>query len=104
MKTAGGVLAACLMAASGAFGGQVSENHPDGIKCPMPASQDRPAGVSVFYISAVLNDGRVLYQSLGNQVLSVTFDPSGANLIDSGEICEGKSLSELKDAGMVFDF
>lgn len=102
MKTITAVAAFSLLAASTGWAGLISADHPDGILCPVAAKADRQDGLLVFYLSAVLSDGRVLYQTLGNNVLSVTFDPSGTPVVDSGANCGGKSLSELTADGQSF--
>ena len=102
MRTITAAIALSIVATTSVWSGQISADHPDGILCPMPATQKRPEGFAVFYISAVLSDGQVLYQTLGNQVRSLTFDPSGSPLVELGESCQGKSLSELDAAGMTF--
>jgi len=82
--------------------GQISAKHPDGVLCKLQGSEIRPEGETVFYLSAVLVDGSALYQTLGNQVISLTFGPSGASLDNSSGICGGRSLSELVAAGRTF--
>lgn len=82
--------------------GSISSSHPDGIVCRLPASGDRPEGLVAFYLAAILVDGQVLYQTLGNQVLSVTFDAQGNPRENAAGVCEGKTLSELIADGMTF--
>lgn len=102
MKNLAAAAFGILVAASTVWSGEISDDHPDGILCEMPATAERPEGVVAFYLSALLADGRVLYQTLGNQVLSLTFDEKGQPVVDSGQICGGKSLSVLKADGLTF--
>lgn len=99
------IIASCVLLVAGSLScaaGQISSKHPDGVLCQIKANETRPEGDSVFYLSAVLSDGRVLYQTLGNQVISLTFGPSGAPLESSTGICGGMSLPELVEAGRTF--
>lgn len=83
--------------------GQISAKHPDGVLCTLKANEIRPeAGETVFYLSAVLVDDSALYQTLGNQVISLTFGPNGMPMDNSSGICGGMSLPELVAAGRTF--
>ncbi|WP_068114981.1 hypothetical protein [Tropicimonas marinistellae] len=95
-------LVALVLSSVAAGAGQISPDHPDGIVCPLQATETRPEGLTAFYLAVVLSDGRVLYQTMGSQVLSLTFGADGVPLESSDIACDGKTLSELEAAGMTF--
>ena len=93
-----------VLGAGAAVAGKISDSHPDGILCPVPARGDRAEGSAILYLSAVFADGRVVYQSLGTNVVSAAFSPSGEQDGNASSLCEGMSLADLVDAGLTFDF
>jgi hypothetical protein len=83
----------------------VFSGRPDVLVC----SVDDPINVQpwdkfVFYVSARLEDGGVLYKSLTSNPVLVTITADGRveakNLAD----CDGKTVAELRDEGRAFDF
>ena len=83
----------------------VFPGRPDVLVC----SVDDPIKVQpwdqfVFYVSARLEDGGVLYKSLTSNPVLVTITTDGRveakNLAD----CDGKTVAELRDEGRAFDF
>jgi hypothetical protein len=102
MKILAASAALFLLGSLGSTAGEISPSHPDGLLCSMPATEDRREGKAVLYLSLVLNDDSVLYQSLGKSVISIAFDASGAAVDSENKVCSGLSLQELVVAGMTF--
>ena len=82
----------------------IFDNAPDAIVCPFAATAKRPGGLLVFFVDARVEDGRLIYKSLGVTPLQLIVDADGA--IEAGRIaeCHGKTLRELRAAGRAFDF
>jgi len=85
---------------AGVFAGQ-----PDVLVC----SVDDPVNLQpwdqlVFYVSARLEGGGILYKSLTSNPILVTISPAGRvdakNLAD----CDGKTVEELRAEGRAFDY
>jgi len=107
------VLAACIAVAAGAAvltplsaaqAGVFSE-RPDVLVC----SVDDPINVQrwdrlVFYVSAQLEDGGILYKSLTSNPILITITADGLvdakNLVD----CDGRRVADLRAEGRAFDF
>ncbi len=81
----------------------IFNNAPDAIVCPIAAKADRPGAHIIFYVDARVDDGRILYKSLGVPI-SLTINAKG--VIDARNIqeCNGKTVRELRAAGRAFDF
>jgi len=99
------VAGALLLAFQGTSLAGVFSGRPDVLVC----SVDDPIGVQpwdqfVFYVSARLKDGSVLYKSLTSNPVLVTIGEDGRvtaeNLVD----CDGRTVDELRAAGRAFDF
>ena len=85
---------------AGAFAGR-----PDVLVC----SVDDPINVQpwdkfVFYVSARLEDGSVLYKSLTSNPVLVTVTTDGRVEAENLADCDGKTVAELRDEGRAFDF
>lgn len=102
---ASGILAASLLSLYCPSQAGVFPGRPDVLVC----SVDDPIKVQpwdqfVFYVSARLEDGGVLYKSLTSNPVLVTVTPDGRveakNLAD----CDGKTVTELREEGRAFDF
>lgn len=100
-----GFFGVSLLMLPGASHASVFAGRPDVLVC----SVDDPTNVQpwsqfVFYVSARLKDGGVLYKSLTSNPVLVTIATDGRvkaeNLVD----CDGKTVAELRDAGRAFDF
>ncbi len=78
---------------------------PDVLVCSVddPSNEQR-WDQFVFYVSAKLEDGSVLYKSLTSNPVLVTISTDGRvdakNLAD----CDGKTVAELRGEGRAFDF
>ncbi len=83
----------------------VFKNNPDVLVCSVedPISV-QPWDELVFYVSALLEDGSVLYKSLTSNPVLAKVTPEGKvdakNLAD----CDGKTVTELRKSGRAFDF
>ena len=78
---------------------------PDVLVCSVDDPIDvQPWDKFVFYVSARLEDGSVLYKSLTSNPVLVTVTEDGRvnakNLAD----CDGKTVAELRAEGRAFDF
>ena len=97
---AAGFAGASVPAQAGVFAGR-----PDVLVC----SVDDPINVQpwdkfVFYVSARLEDGSVLYKSLTSNPVLVTVTTEGRVEAENLADCDGKSVAELREAGRAFDF
>ena len=86
-----------------AYAGAVSEQHPDVVLCAFSGTETTPAGDAVLYIAGVGDDGSVVYQSLGRNVITAIFDADGAPSGPSENVCGGLSLAELQAGGKTRD-
>lgn len=79
--------------------------HPDGLVCSVNDPINvQPWDQLVFYVSARLEDGGILYKSLTSNPILVTISPDGRvnakNLAD----CDGKTVADLRAEGRAFDY
>ncbi len=84
---------------------EVFAGRPDVLVC----SVDDPINVQpwdkfVFYVSARLEDGSVLYKSLTSNPVLVSITTEGLVQAENLADCDGKTAAELRDAGRAFDF
>ncbi|MEM6577288.1 MAG: hypothetical protein AAF678_02245 [Pseudomonadota bacterium] len=84
--------------------GVISEDHPDVVMCAIAASSTTAAGLAVLYVSGIAEDGTVIYQSLGQSVLTAIFDGDGNLVGPSENSCGGQSLEELEASGNTRNF
>ena len=93
-----------LMLGSAAFAG-VFSGRPDVLVCSVDDPVDvQPWDKFVFYVSARLEDGSVLYKSLTSNPVLVTITTDGLVEADNLKDCDGKTVAELRDEGRAFDF
>ena len=79
--------------------------RPDVLVCSVDDPIDvQPWDQFVFYVSARLEDGGVLYKSLTSNPVLVTVSPNGRVTAENLEDCDGKTIAELREAGRAFDF
>lgn len=83
----------------------VIAGYPDVLAC----SVSDPLGVQrwtqlVFYVSAQLDDGAVLYKSLTSNPVLITVAKDGRVDAPNLQDCDGRSVAELREAGRAFDF
>jgi len=83
----------------------VFSGRPDVLVCSVDDPIDaQPWDKFVFYVSARLEDGSVLYKSLTSNPVLVTITADGQvraeNLVD----CDGRTIAELREEGRAFDF
>lgn len=83
----------------------VFPGRPDVLVC----SVDDPVKVQpwdqfVFYVSARLEDGSVLYKSLTSNPVLVTVTTDGRIDAENLEDCDGMTVAELREEGRAFDF
>ena len=100
-----GIVAAALMALPAIGYGGVFPGRPDVIVCSVDDPIDaQPWDQFVFYVSARLEDGGVLYKSLTSNPVLVTITPDGRVQAKNLADCDGKTVAELRDEGRAFDF
>lgn len=98
------VVSAFLMFHGSADAG-VFDNRPDVLVCSVDDPIDvQPWDKFVFYVSARLEDGSVLYKSLTSNPVLVTVTHDGLVDADNLQDCDGKTVAELRDEGRAFDF
>ena len=97
-----GVVMSISIEAVPAWAGMIGDS-PDAIVCPFGPTGDRPAGKIVLYVDARTDDGVTYYKPLSQRPVSVTVGSDGAVSAENLKRCDGKTLKELRDAGMVFD-
>ena len=83
----------------------VFADRPDVLVC----SVDDPINVQpwdqlVFYVSARLEGGGILYKSLTSNPILVTIAPDGRVDAENLADCDGKTAAELREEGRAFDF
>ena len=83
----------------------VFSTHPDVLVC----SVSDPTNVQqwdtlVFYASARLKDGAILYKSLTSNPVLVTIDTEGRISAPNLKDCDGLSVAALREEGRAFDF
>ena len=86
-------------APAGIFG-----NAPDAIVCSFVATANRPGGILAFHVDARVEDGTLLYKTLGVTPLQLIVGADGVIEAEKIAECHGKTLRELRDAGRAFDF
>ena len=93
------ILALAPSAHAGVFGGA-----PDAIVCSVDDPIDvQPWDKLVFYVSARLENGGILYKTLTSNPVLVTVDPDGRLQAKNLADCDGKSVDELRELGRAFD-
>lgn len=100
-----GLLAVMLVTIHETSYAGVFSGRPDVLVCSVDDPINaQPWDQFVFYVSARLEDGGVLYKSLTSNPVLVTIKVDGLlegkNLAD----CDGKTIAELREAGRAFDF
>jgi len=100
-----GMAASLCLALPGTSAAEVFPGRPDVLVC----SVDDPINVQpwdtiVFYVSARLEDGSVLYKSLTSNPVLVTITVDGLVEAENLADCDGKTVAELRDEGRAFDF
>lgn len=99
------VFAASLLAIAGASHAGVIPGHPDVLVCSVhDPINTQPWDQFVFYVSARLEDGGVLYKSLTSNPVLVTITAEGLVQAKNLADCDGKTVAELRDEGRAFDF
>lgn len=98
-------VAACLLSIPGAASAGVFSDLPDVLVC----SVDDPSNAQawdqfVFYVSAKLDDGSVLYKSLTSNPVLVQISTDGTVTAENLADCDGRTVAELRDEGRAFDF
>ena len=99
------VFLVCLMLFPSVSDAGVFKNNPAVLVCSVedPISV-QPWDELVFYVSALLEDGSVLYKSLTSNPVLAKVTPEGKvdakNLAD----CDGKPVPALRKSGRAFDF
>lgn len=97
--------ASILVSQATAAQAAVFAGGPDVLVCSVedPVNQ-QPWDQLVFYVSARLEDGGILYKSLTSNPILLTMTADGRlrarNLAD----CDGKTADELRAEGRAFDF
>jgi hypothetical protein len=81
------------------------EGRPDVLICSVNDPVNvQPWDQLVFYVSARLEDGGILYKSLTSNPILVTITTDGKvdakNLVD----CDGKTVDEMRAEGRAFEF
>lgn len=110
-RTKGSALAAlCFFAASlsmfhNASLAGVFSGRPDVLVCSVEDPVNvQPWDKFVFYVSARLEDGSVLYKSLTSNPVLVTISRDGRVEAENLSDCDGKTVAELRAEGRAFDF
>ena len=83
----------------------VFSDLPDVLVCSVddPSNEQR-WDQFVFYVSAKLDDGAVLYKSLTSNPVLVKISPDGTVSAENLADCDSKTVAELRDEGRAFDF
>ncbi len=90
----------CSTSQAGVFDGR-----PDALVCSVDDPSDvQPWDQIVFYASAHLEDGGVLYKSLTSNPVLVIVSREGRIAARNLADCDGKTIAELRDAGRAFNF
>ena len=80
------------------------ENAPHAIACHFEATQNRPAGLLLFYIDLKVDGDKIYYKTLGPLSQQLTVSSNGVILSRRIAGCHGKTVQELRESGRVFDF
>ena len=97
--------AAALMALPLEIRAEVFPGRPDVLVCSVDDPVDvQPWDKFVFYVSARLKDGSVLYKSLTSNPVLVTVSEDGIVNAENLADCDGKTVAELRDEGRAFNF
>jgi hypothetical protein len=89
-----------VMAQAGLFSDQ-----PDVLVCSVEDPVNlQPWDQLVFYVSARLEDGGILYKSLTSNPILVTISPSGRINAENLADCDGKTVADLRAQGRAYDF
>jgi hypothetical protein len=83
----------------------VFSGRPDVLVCSVNDPIDvQPWDQFVFYVSARLEDGSVLYKSLTSNPVLITITAEGIVDAKNLEDCDGKTVEALRETGRAFDF
>lgn len=83
----------------------VFPGHPDVLVCSVDDPVEiQPWDQFVFYVSARLKDGAVLYKSLTSNPVLVKITTDGRVQAENLADCDGRTVAELRDEGRAFDF
>jgi hypothetical protein len=94
------MLALAIHTEAGVFGAQ-----PDVLVCSISDPINaQPWDGLVFYVSARLENGGILYKSLTSNPVLVTVTPEGRVEAKNLGDCDGKTVAELRQQGRAFDF
>jgi hypothetical protein len=89
-----------VMAQAGLFSDQ-----PDVVVCSVEDPVNlQPWDQLVFYVSARLEDGGILYKSLTSNPILVTISPAGRVDAENLADCDGKTVADLRAEGRAYDF
>lgn len=100
-----GSLGASLLVPQGISHAGVFSGRPDVLVCSVDDPVDaQPWDKFVFYVSARLEDGSVLYKSLTSNPVLVSITTDGRVRAENLADCDGKTVAELRDEGRAFDF
>lgn len=103
--TAHAFVGASLLIPVGASHAGVFSDRPDVLVC----SVDDPIGVQpwdqfVFYVSARLEDGSILYKSLTSNPVLVVVTTDGRVEAKNLSDCDGRTVADLRAEGRAFNF
>ncbi|MEL7296940.1 MAG: hypothetical protein AAGJ86_04710 [Pseudomonadota bacterium] len=83
----------------------VSGEFPYIVVCSVEDPIDvQPWDELVFYVSARLENGGILYKSLTSNPVLVTISADGVVTADNLKNCDGKTVAELRAAGRAYNF
>lgn len=98
------VTASCLVLGNAADAG-VFAGRPDVLVCSVDDPvNEQPWDKFVFYVSARLEDGSILYKSLTSNPVLVKIATNGRVEAKNLKDCDGKTVAELRKEGRAFDF
>ncbi|MEO0364943.1 MAG: hypothetical protein AAF265_05550 [Pseudomonadota bacterium] len=83
----------------------VFSDLPDVLTCSVYDPIDvQPWNELVFYVSALLEDGSVLYKSLTSNPVVLVVQPDGVVDAENLADCDNRSVAELRKTGRARDF
>ncbi|MEL7025535.1 MAG: hypothetical protein AAGL69_17495 [Pseudomonadota bacterium] len=83
----------------------VFSDLPDVLTCSVDDPIDvQPWNELVFYVSALLEDGSVLYKSLTSNPVVLVVKPDGVVDAENLADCDNRSVAELRETGRARDF
>lgn len=99
------VLAASLTVLNATSQAGVFAGRPDVLVCSVDDPiNEQPWDKFVFYVSARLENGDVLYKSLTSNPVLVTISADGRVAAKNLADCDGKTVAELREEGRAFDY